>query len=73
MNLLRKSAALTIQVVFEKFTPGTSLEGVVSANSSTDSFVGTAWDMSLKIGQVITTTHFRIVKKLTRSAILGAP
>jgi hypothetical protein len=73
MNLLRKSAALAMQVVFEEFAPGTSSEGVVSANGSTDSFVGTAWDVSLKIGQVVTTTHFRIVEKLTRSAILGAP
>jgi hypothetical protein len=73
MNLLRKSAALAMQVVFEEFVPGTSLEGVVSANGSTDSFVGTAWDVSLKIGQVVTITHFCIVEKLTRSAILGAP
>jgi hypothetical protein len=42
INLLCKSAALAMQVVFEEFVSSTSLEGVVSANSSTDSFVRTA-------------------------------
>jgi hypothetical protein len=73
MNLLRRSAALAMKIPYEEMDPETSKEGVVSANGSIDPFIGTAWHVPVKIGQVVTRTHFRIIDSLTRSAILGAP
>jgi hypothetical protein len=74
MNLLRKSAAMAMKIPYEEMDPETTQEGgVVSANGSVDPFIGTAWHVPVKIGQVVTRTHFRIIDKLTRSAILGAP
>jgi hypothetical protein len=72
MNLLRRSAALAIKIPYEEIDPKTSKEGVISANGSIDPFIGTAWHVPVKIGQVITRTHFRIIDSLTRSAILEA-
>ncbi|KAF1934568.1 hypothetical protein EJ02DRAFT_516899 [Clathrospora elynae] len=74
MNLLRVSAANALKIPYEEANPDiTNREGVISANGSMDPFIGTAWDVPLKIGQVTTNTHFRIIENLTRSAILGAP
>ncbi|KAF1934649.1 hypothetical protein EJ02DRAFT_429153 [Clathrospora elynae] len=74
MNLLRVSAANALKIPYEEANPDiTNREGVISANGSMDPFIGTAWDVPLKIGQVTTNTHFWIIKNLTRSAILGAP
>jgi hypothetical protein len=75
INLLRKSAALAMRIPYEEldYEEGKKKEGVVSANGSVDPFVGTAWHVPVKIGQVVTKTHFRIIENLTRSAILGSP
>jgi hypothetical protein len=74
MNLLRQSAAFALKIPFEAYDEeGPHRPGVVSANGSTEPFLGTAWYVPIKIGQVVTTTHFRIIANLTRSAILGAP
>ncbi|KAF1934543.1 hypothetical protein EJ02DRAFT_429261 [Clathrospora elynae] len=74
MNLMRVSAANALKIPYEEASADiTNREGVISANGSMDPFLGTAWDVPLKIGQVTTNTHFRIIENLTRSAILGAP
>jgi hypothetical protein len=74
MNLLRQSAAFTLKIPFKAYNEeGPHRPGVVSANGSTKPFLGTAWYVPIKIGQVVTTTHFQIITNLTRSAILGAP
>jgi hypothetical protein len=75
MNLLRRSAALALRLPYSEIHPsdGEPADGVVTANGSLDPFLGTAFQVPVKIGQVVITTHFRIVENLTRSAILGAP
>ncbi|KAF1944175.1 hypothetical protein EJ02DRAFT_482425 [Clathrospora elynae] len=74
MNLMQVSAANALKIPYEEANPDiTHKEGVISANRSMDPFLGAAWDVALKIGQVTTNTHFWIIKNLTRSAILGAP
>jgi hypothetical protein len=74
MNLLRLSSARALKIPFEEADLNTAQnEGVVSANGTVDPFLGTAWHVPVRIGQVCTQTHFRIIGNLTRSAILGAP
>ncbi|KAH7069664.1 hypothetical protein BKA63DRAFT_417926 [Paraphoma chrysanthemicola] len=77
MNLLRFSAAKALKITYEDYADverrGGRVEGVVTANGSVDPFVGTAWDVPVKVGAVVTRTHFRITRNLTRSVILGAP
>jgi hypothetical protein len=73
MNLLRRTAALALRLPYEQNDMSRQKDGVISANGSMDPFVGTAWNIPVKIGQVTIMTHFRIIENLTRSAILGAP
>ena len=75
MNLFRRSAALALRLPYTETQrrEGEPVDGVVTANGSLDPFLGTAFNVPVKIGQVVVTTHFRIVENLTRSAILGAP
>ena len=74
MNLLRFSASQALGLVYEEMKQPIGQErGVVTANGSMDSFVGTAWNVPVKVGEVTILTHFRIVRNLTRSVILGTP
>jgi hypothetical protein len=74
MNLLRFSASQALGLVYEEMNhPAGQERGVVTANGSMDSFVGTAWGVPVKVGEVTILTHFRIVRNLTRSVILGTP
>ena len=74
LNLLRMSAARALKIPYEQYfqTPD-RVEGVVTANGGLDPYIGTAWNVPVKIGEVVTRTNFRIVANLTRSAILGGP
>lgn len=74
MNLLRLSAARALQVPIETLTQTLGhTQGVVTANGGMDPFIGTAWNVPVRIGEVETLTHFRVITNLTRSAILGGP
>jgi hypothetical protein len=74
LNLLRLSACRALKIPYEQFfqEPGNAT-GVVSANGSLDPFVGTAFNVPIRIGEVETKANFRIVQNLTRSVILGGP
>ena len=53
--------------------PGEPTQGVTSANGTHDPFVGTAFNVPIRVGSVTTFTTFRLVANVTRSAILGGP
>jgi hypothetical protein len=58
--------------VYEEMNyPAGQERGVVTANGSIDSFVGTAWGVPVKVREVTILTYFRIVRNLTRLVILG--
>jgi hypothetical protein len=53
--------------------PGEPTQGVTSANGTHDPFVGTAFNVPIRISSVTTLTTFRLVANVTRSAILRGP
>ncbi|KAH8708429.1 hypothetical protein GQ44DRAFT_628127 [Phaeosphaeriaceae sp. PMI808] len=74
INLMRLSAARAMKVTYEEMIQDPMhVNGMVTANGGMDPFIGTAWNVGVRIGEVTTTTHFRIVANLTKSAILGGP
>jgi hypothetical protein len=75
MNILRLSAARALKIPYEIMEQklGEPPQGVTSANGTHDPFVGTAYNIPIKIGAVTTRTTFRIMANLSRSAILGGP
>ncbi|KAH6852801.1 hypothetical protein B0T12DRAFT_354590, partial [Alternaria alternata] len=75
MNILRLSAARAMKILYEvmQHKPGEPPQGVTSANGTHDPFVGTAFNVPIRIGSVTTLTTFRLVANVTRSAILGGP
>lgn len=75
MNILRLSAARALKIPYEHQMQrlGDLPQGVTSANGGHEPFIGTAFDVPVRIGTVVIHTTFRIVANLTRSAILGGP
>ena len=73
MNILRLSAARALKIPYElqQQKLGDLPQGVTSANGGHEPFIGTAFDIPVRIGSVIIHTTFRIIANLTRSAILG--
>lgn len=75
MNILRLSAARAMKIPYEimQQNPSEPTQGVTSANGTHDPFVGTAFNVPIRVGSVTTFTTFRLVANVTRSAILGGP
>ncbi|RAQ98663.1 putative gag-pol poly protein [Stemphylium lycopersici] len=63
MNILRLSAARAMKIPYEimHHRLGDPPQGVTSANGTHDPFVGTAFNVPIRIGSVTTPTTFRIV------------
>jgi hypothetical protein len=46
---------------------------MVTANGSTEQFVGVVWGVNIKVGLIAVRTNFFILNKLTNPVILGNP
>src|SRR4051794_22981068 len=48
-------------------------QGMISADGGMDPFVGTAYNVPIRIGGILVPTHFRVVRNLRRAILLGTP
>lgn len=74
---MRYSAARALNLIVEEYDQsGVPLEaqaGMISADGGLDPYVGTAYDVPVKVGRILIPTSFRLVRKLRRPVLLGVP
>jgi hypothetical protein len=73
LNTMTRAAADDAMLLIATLLSGMRNAMMVTANGSTEQFVGVVWGVNIEVGLIAVRTNFFILNKLTNPVILGNP